>query len=427
MPAGATSLGDLTAGVWRIEHGRLVGAAAKLLRDLDEAEDCAQDALLAALDAWAVSGLPRNAAAWLMTATRHKALDRLRRRAMLQREHRALAADDIARMAHVEPDFVDRLDESHEQASIGDELLRLIFIACHPVLPQESQVALTLRLLGGLETAEIARAFLVPEATVAQRIVRAKKALHGQAFELPRPHERASRMGAVLAVVYLIFNEGHSAGSGVQLLRPALCDEALRLARQLQHVLPAEPEVHGLAALLEIQSSRLPARLDAQGRPVLLPDQDRRRWDRLLIQRGLKALDHAESLGESGPYALQASIAACHARAARVEDTDWARIVAGYDRLLLLNPSPVVALNRAVAVSFAIGPEAAWPLLVELDGEQQLRGYPFLAGAQADVLERMGRSTEARRAYLRAAELAGNEAQRGLLQERAARLDVRRR
>ncbi len=414
--------GELAAGVWRIERGRLVGVAARLLRDLDEAEDCAQDALLAALDAWPRDGLPANPAAWLMTATRHKALDRLRRRAMLQREHEALAADDAAAGAYLEPDFVGRLDAAREQAEIGDELLRLIFIACHPVLPREAQVALTLRLLGGLETAEIARAFLVPEATVAQRIVRAKKALHGQAFELPATDERAARLGAVLAVVYLIFNEGHSAGSGAQLLRPALCDEALLLARQLQHLLPDEPEVHGLAALLEIQASRLPARLDVQGRPVLLPDQDRRRWDRLLIQRGLAALARAEALGEPGPYALQAAVAACHARAARAADTDWHAIVAGYDRLLALNPSPVVALNRAVAISFAHGPAVAWPLLQALDAEPQLRRYPFLAGAQADVLERLGRSTEARQAYLRAAELTRNEAQRGLLQARAARL-----
>jgi RNA polymerase sigma factor (sigma-70 family) len=423
MPAdGVLGAGDLAAGVWRIERSRLVGAAARLLRDLDEAEDCAQDALLSALDAWPGTGAPRNPAAWLMTATRNKALDRLRRRAMLQREHQALAADDAAALAHIEPDFVDGLDAAHDQAAIGDEMLRLIFIACHPVLPREAQVALTLRLLGGLETAEIARAFLVPEATVAQRIVRAKRALHGQAFELPQPDQRAARLGAVLAVVYLIFNEGHSAGSGAALLRPALCDEALRLARQLQHVLPDEPEVHGLAALLQIQASRLPARLDARGCPVLLPDQDRRLWDRLLIHRGLTALVHAESLAEPGPYALQAAIAACHARATRAEDTDWAAIVSGYDRLLAINPSPVVALNRAVAVSFARGPEAAWPLLEALDAEPQLRGYPFLAGAQADVLERLGRRTEARQAYLRAAELTENEAQRGLLQQRASRL-----
>ncbi|MBT9491580.1 MAG: sigma-70 family RNA polymerase sigma factor [Paucibacter sp.] len=420
--ASLTDLTDLAAGVWRIERSRLIGAGAKLLRDLDEAEDCAQDALLAALDTWPRDGIPANPAAWLMTATRNKALDRLRRRAMLRREHAALAADDVASLAHIEPDFVDRLDAARDQAAIGDELLRLIFIACHPALPREAQVALTLRLLGGLETAEIARAFLVPEATVAQRIVRAKKALHGQAFELPAPDERAARLGAVLAVIYLIFNEGHSAGSGAQLLRPALCDEALRLARQLQHLLPDEPEVHGLAALLEIQASRLPARLDTRGRPVLLPDQDRRRWDRLLIQRGLEALARAEALGELGPYALQAAVAACHARAARAEDTDWSAIVAGYDRLLALNPSPVVALNRAVAISFARGPAAAWPLLQALDAEPQLRRYPFLAGAQADVLERLGRSSEARQAYLRAAELTENEAQRGLLQERAARL-----
>jgi len=413
---------DLAAGVWRLERSRLVGAAAKLLRDLDEAEDCAQDALMAALDAWPRDGAPANPAAWLMTATRNKALDRLRRRAMLEREHEHLAADDEAYGTHVVPDFVDQLDAARDQAEIGDELLRLIFIACHPVLPREAQVALTLRLLGGLETAEIARAFLQPEPTVAQRIVRAKKALHGQAFELPGADERTQRLQAVLAVVYLIFNEGHSAGSGATLLRPALCDEALRLARQLQHLLPGEGEVHGLAALLEIQASRLPARLDAQGRPVLLPDQDRRRWDALLIRRGLAALDHAQSLGAPGPYTLQAAIAACHARAARAEDTDWPAIVAGYDQLLALNPSPVIALNRAVAISFARGPAAAWPLLQALAAEPQLQRYPWLAGAQADVLERLGRVGEAREAYLRAAELTDNAVQRELLTERARRL-----
>lgn len=413
---------ELAAGVWRIERSRLVGAAAKLLRDLDEAEDCAQDALIAALEAWPRDGQPGNPAAWLMTTTRNKALDRLRRRAMLLREHEALAADDEAARVHVVPDFVDQLDAARDQAEIGDELLRLIFIACHPVLPREAQVALTLRLLGGLETAEIARAFLVPEATVAQRIVRAKKALNGQAFELPDADERTERLGAVLAVIYLIFNEGHSAGSGASLLRPALCDEALRLARQLQHLLPDDAEVHGLAALLEIQASRLPARLDAQGRPVLLPDQDRRRWDRLLIQRGLVALARAQQLATDGPYTLQAAIAACHARAARAEDTDWRAIVAGYDRLLALNASPVIALNRAVAVSFADGPATAWPLLQALAAEPQLQRYPFLAGAQADVLERLGRVGEARDAYLRAADLTDNDVQRSLLHERAARL-----
>ena len=413
---------DLAAGVWRIERSRLVGTAARLLRDLDEAEDCAQDALMAALDAWPRDGPPANPAAWLMTATRHKALDRLRRRAMLEREHQHLAADDEAAGAHVVPDFVDGLDAARDQAEIGDELLRLIFIACHPVLPREAQVALTLRLLGGLETAEIARAFLQPEATVAQRIVRAKRALNGQTYELPGPQEREQRLDAVLAVAYLIFNEGHSAGSGASLLRPALCDEALRLARQLQHLLPQEPEVHGLAALLEIQASRLPARLDAEGRPVLLPDQDRRRWDALLIRRGLAALDRALALGEPGPYTLQAAIAACHARAARAEDTDWPAIVAGDDRLFALNPSPVVALNRAVAVSFAQGPAAAWPLLQALAAEPQLQRYPWLAGAQADVLERLGRVGEAHAAYLRAAGLTDNEVQRELLQRRAARL-----
>ena len=425
MPVGraaAVSHAELAAGVWRIERSRLVGAAAKLLHDLDEAEDCAQDALIAALETWPRDGAPANPAAWLMTTARHKALDRLRRRAMLAREHEHLAADDEAAGTHVVPDFVDHLDAARDQAEIGDELLRLIFIACHPVLPREAQVALTLRLLGGLETAEIARAFLLPEATVAQRIVRAKKALNGQPFELPGAAERAQRLAAVLAVVYLIFNEGHSAGSGASLLRPALCDEALRLARQLQHLLPSEAEVHGLAALLEIQASRLPARLDGAGRPVLLPDQDRRRWDALLIRRGLVALARAQALGEPGPYTLQGAIAACHARAARAEDTDWAAIVAGYDRLLALNPSPVIALNRAVAVSHAQGPAAAWPLLQALADEPQLQRYPWLAGAQADVLERLGRTAEARAAYLRAAGLTDNDVQRRLLDERAARL-----
>lgn len=409
---------DTAAAVWRIERGHLVGAAARLLRDLDEAEDCAQDALLAALDAWPRDGPPANPAAWLMTATRNKALDRLRRRAMLEREHAQLAADDEALGAQVVPDFADQLDAARDQAAIGDEQLRLIFIACHPVLPRESQVALTLRLLGGLETHEIARAFLLPEATVAQRIVRAKKALKGQPYELPDAGERTQRLGAVLAVVYLIFNEGHSAGSGASLLRPALCDEALRLARQLQHLLPNEAEVHGLAALLEIQASRLPARLDAQGRPVLLPDQDRRRWDRLLIQRGLGALARAQRLDPDGPYTLQAAIAACHARAARAEDTDWHAIVAGYDRLLARHPSPVVALNRAVALSFAEGPAAALPVLDALAGEPQLQRYPYLHGARADVLERLGRIAEAREAYRQAADLTQNQAQRALLLSR---------
>ncbi|WP_295526883.1 RNA polymerase sigma factor [uncultured Pseudacidovorax sp.] len=413
---------DTAAAVWRIERGRLVGAAARLLRDLDEAEDCAQDALLAALDAWPRDGQPANPAAWLMTATRNKALDRLRRRAMLEREHAQLAADDEALGAQVVPDFADQLDAARDQAAIGDEQLRLILIACHPVLPRESQVALTLRLLGGLDTHEIARAFLLPEATVAQRIVRAKKALKGQPYELPDAGERAQRLGAVLAVVYLIFNEGHSAGSGASLLRPALCDEALRLARQLQHLLPDEAEVHGLAALLEIQASRLPARLDTQGRPVLLPDQDRRRWDRLLIQRGLGALARAQRLDPDGPYTLQAAIAACHARAARAEDTDWRAILAGYDRLLARHPSPVVALNRAVALSFAEGPAAALPVLEALAGEPQLQRYPYMHGARADVLERLGRVDEAREAYRLAAQCTDNEVQRALLSERMNRL-----
>lgn len=409
----------LIASVWRLERSRLIGVAARLLHNLDEAEDCAHDALIQALETWPRDGTPGKPAAWLMTTTRNRALDRLRRRVMLAREHEALAADDLAAETHMVPDFVDQLDAVRDAAEIGDDLLRLIFIACHPSLPREGQVALTLRLLGGLETAEIARAFLVPEATVAQRIVRAKKMLHGQAFELPDSAERGARLGAVLAVVYLIFNAGHSAGSGETLLRPALCDEALRLARQLQHLLPEEAEVHGLAALLEIQASRLPARLDAQGQPVLLLDQDRRLWDRLLIRRGLAALVRAQAGADPGCYTLQAAIAAHHARAARAEDTDWHAIVRDYDRLYVRQPSPVVALNRAVAVGQAQGPQAAWMLLQELASDPALQHYPWLAGAQADVLERMGRLAEARAAYLRAAELNDNAVQQAWLLAKA--------
>jgi RNA polymerase sigma factor (sigma-70 family) len=415
---------DLAASVWRLERSRLLGAAARLLRDLDEAEDCAQDALVQALETWPRDGTPTNPAAWLMTTTRHRALDRLRRRAMLAREHGALAADDMAAGAHLVPDFVDQLDAARDAAEIGDELLRLIFMACHPALRPEAQVALTLRLLGGLETAEIAQAFLLPEATVAQRIVRAKRTLHGQPFDLPDAAEREARLGAVLAVVYLIFNAGHSAGSGQALLRPALCDEALRLARQLQHLLPDDAEVHGLAALLEIQASRLPARLDAEGKAVLLPDQDRRLWDRLLIRRGLAALARAQTLPRPGVYALQAAIAAHHARAARAEDTDWPAIVRGYDALYALQPSPVVALNRAVAVGQAQGPQAAWDLLEALATEPAMQRYPWLAGAQADVLERLGRLSEASAAYLRAATLSDNAVQQQLLRERAQRIST---
>jgi RNA polymerase sigma factor (sigma-70 family) len=418
MPASA----ELAAQTWQRERAALIAAAARLLHDLDEAEDCAQDALLAALDTWPRDGRPDNPAAWLMTTTRHRALDRLRRRAMLAREHEALAADEVAAQAHVQPDFSDQLDRLREQAAVGDELLRLIFIACHPVLSREAQVALTLRLLGGLETPEIARAFLIPEATIAQRIVRAKKALHGQSFELPDAAERRERLGAVLTVIYLIFTEGHSAGSGESLLRPPLCEDALRLARQLQRLLPDEGEVQGLLALLALQAARLPARLDAAGRPVLLEAQDRGRWEPALMDEGLSALARAEACGRPGPYALQARIAACHARARTAEATDWVAIVTAYDALLALQPSPVVALNRALAVSRAQGPAAAWPLLEALAADPALAGYPWLAGAQADLLEKLGRAPEAREAYLRAASLSQNQAQQHWLAAQAARL-----
>ncbi|MCV2419181.1 RNA polymerase sigma factor [Paucibacter sp. DJ2R-2] len=429
---------DTVAAIWRQESAHIVAHVARLVRDLDRAEELAQDALLAALETWPRDGLPDKPAAWLMTTAKHRALDHLRRVAMQARQEEALTQDLQTLQADVEPDFapelIRSLDQAADAAHIDDDLLRLLFIACHPVLPPASRVALTLRLLGGLSTAEIARACLQPEATVAQRIVRAKRTLadSGLPFELPQGAARREALGSVLAVVYLMFNEGHAASTGEDWLRPALCEEALRLARVLAGLSPLEPEVQGLLALLEIQSSRLAARGDAQGRPVLLMAQDRRRWDALLIRRGLAALARAQTLAQAdpagpGPYQLQAAIAACHARAATAEATDWPAIVAAYDALVARFPSPVVSLNRAVAVSMMSaeqggGPAVALTLLQPLREQPALRDYPWLASVEGDVLARLGRGREAREAFERAARLSGNAQDQALLRARAAEL-----
>ena len=406
--------------VWRIESAKIIAGVARLVRDVGLAEELAQEALVAALEHWPGEGVPDNPGAWLMTTAKHRALDRLRQQALHARKHEELGRDLDARQATVVPDFVDGLDDARAD-DIGDDLLRLIFTACHPVLSTEARVALTLRLLGGLTTAEIARAFLVPEPTIAQRIVRAKRTLSAARvpFEVPQAEARAERLDSVLEVIYLVFNEGYAATAGEDWMRPALCEEALRLGRVLAGLAPAEPEVHGLVALMELQASRLPARLDAQGRPVLLAAQDRARWDRLLIHRGLAALARAEADGAPGPYALQAAIAACHARAAQADATDWARIVALYDALLRQAPSPVVALNRAVAVGMAEGPAAGLALVDALAGEPALQHYPWLAGVQGDLLARLGRHDAARAAFERAAALTHNARDRELLLARA--------
>ncbi|WP_322046350.1 RNA polymerase sigma factor [Paraburkholderia sp. J67] len=416
--------------VWRIERARVIAHAARVLRDVGLAEDAAQDALVAALESWPASGIPTNPGAWLMTAARHRALDRLRRAAAHARAHEAIGADLEALQAHFAPDIAESLDAARED-EIGDDLLRLMFVACHPVLPREQRVALTLRLLGGLSTPEIARAFLVAEATVAQRIVRAKRALAAARvpFEVPDAQARAERLASVLEVLYLIFNEGYAATAGTDWMRPALCEEALRLARMLATLTPAEAEVHGLVALMELQASRLPARVDREGRAVLLADQDRTRWDRLLIRRGFAALERAqhcasddEALSASGPYALQAALAACHARAPSADQTDWARIVSIYDALLHIDPSPVVRLNRAVAVGMAQGLQAALALVDALADEPALRHYPWLPAVRGDLLARLGRLDEARAAFERAAALTQNARDREVLLARAASL-----
>lgn len=404
--------------VYRIERTRLLAGLARMLRDVGQAEELAQDALVAALSEWPKTGIPRNPAAWLMAAAKRRAIDNLRRRKMLERKHveigREIESDTTADIEAIETAMDD---------DIGDERLALIFTACHPLLAAEARVALTLKLIGGLTTGEIARAFLTSEATIAQRIVRAKKAL-GQAavgFEVPRGAEMAGRLASVLEVTYLIFNEGYCATAGDDLTRPLLCQEALRLGRILASLIPDEPEVHGLLALMEIQASRLGARVAADGTALMLAEQNRARWDRLLIRRGLDALDRAQSLGGmDGPYALQAALAACHARAARYEDTDWRRIASLYDRLLKVMPSAVVALNRAIAYSMAEGPETGLALLAEIEAVSSLAGYPPLAAAKGDFLLRIGRASEARDAFERAASLSGNAVEKAFLLRRAA-------
>ncbi|WP_428421132.1 RNA polymerase sigma factor [Methylibium sp.] len=407
--------------VWRIESAKIIGAVARMVRDVGLAEELAQDALVAALEHWPTDGLPDKPGAWLMTTAKHRALDRLRQDALHARKHEELGHDLDALQAGVVPDFVDALDAAR-QDDIGDDLLRLIFTACHPVLSTEARVALTLKLLGGLSTPEIARAFLTPEATIAQRIVRAKRTLSAARvpFEVPQAQERAPRLASVLEVVYLVFNEGYSATAGDDWMRPALCEEALRLGRVLAGLAPDEPEVHGLVALMEIQASRTHARVDAQGRPVLLLDQDRSRWDPLLIRRGLAALARATALGGMrGPYALQAALAACHARAARAADTDWALIVALYDALAQVAPSPVIELNRAVAVGMAFGPAAGLEVVDAVASSPALAGYHWLPSVRGDLLAKLGRHDEARTEFERAAALTRNVRERELLLERA--------
>ncbi len=404
--------------VWRIEAAKIIGALARLVRDVGLAEELAQDALVAALEHWPRDGIPDNPGAWLMATAKNRALDRLRQQALHARKQQELGADADARGDHVVPDFSDALDERDR---FGDDLLRLIFTACHPVLGKDAQVALTLRLLGGLTTEQIARAHLLPEATIAQRIVRAKRTLSAARvpFEVPHGKHLGERLAAVLEVIYLIFNEGYAASAGDDWMRPALCDEALRLGRVLAQLVPDEAEVHGLVALMEIQASRLRARSGQGGRPILLLDQDRSRWDRLLIGRGLAALERAAALGgERGPYELQAAIAACHARARSADRTDWAQIVALYDALGARTPSPVVELNRAVAVGMAFGPEAALPLVDALAQDPLLQRYHLLHAVRADLLARLGRLDEASDALERAAALTGNEQERQLLDER---------
>jgi RNA polymerase sigma factor (sigma-70 family) len=404
--------------VWRIESARLIAGLARIVRDVGLAEDLAHDALVAALEQWPESGVPDNPGAWLMATAKHRAIDRLRRSEMAARKHQELGRELEVEQALAEADWDAAIDDD-----VGDDLLRLIFTTCHPVLSREARVALTLRLLGGLTTPEIARAFLVPEPTVAQRIVRAKRTLAetNVPFEVPGPDQRADRMSSVLEVIYIVFNEGYSATAGTEWLRPSLEAEALRLGRILAALAPNEPEVHGLVALMEIQASRSRARVGPSGEPILLLDQDRGRWDYVLIGRGLAALERAEKLGgRLGPYALQAAIAACHARARTPEQTDWQRILALYDALAELSPSPVVELNRAVALGMAFGPAAGLELVDQLMDEPTLENYHLLPSVRGDLLEKLGRLDDAREEFSRAASLTQNEPERKLLLERAA-------
>jgi RNA polymerase sigma-70 factor (ECF subfamily) len=423
--------------VWRIESPRLIAGLVRMVRDVGLAEDLAHDALVAALEQWPAAGIPRNPAAWLMTTAKHRAIDQFRRSKRLERKHEELGYELELTQSENVPDFAAALDED-----VGDDLLRLMFTACHPVLSTEARVALTLRLLGGLTTEEIARAFLVAEPTIAQRIVRAKRTLSEKKvpFEVPRATELTARLSSVLEVIYLIFNEGYSATAGDDWMRPALCEDALRLGRVLAELMPQEPEVHGLVALMELQASRTRARVNPGGEPILLLDQNRALWDRLLIRRGLTALERAEKLGGAdGPYVLQAAIAACHARASGAQDdvaaaalqatrsahasagagTDWRRIAALYERLAEVAPSPIVELNRAVAVAMAYGPRAGLDLVDALASEPSLRAYHLLPSVRGDLLAKLGRHGEARQEFERAAELTRNARERELLLRRA--------
>jgi RNA polymerase sigma factor (sigma-70 family) len=406
--------------VWRIESTRLIAALARMVSDVGLAEDLAQDALLAALQKWPESGVPDNPGAWLMATAKHRAIDTLRRRSVLERKSEQLGYEIEAQLARAVPDLDAELDET-----IDDEVLRLVFTCCHPVLSTEARVALTLRMLGGLTTPEIARAFLTSEATVAQRIVRAKRTLAEARvpFEVPQADALHERLASVLEVIYLVFNEGYAATTGDDWVRTDLCEDALRMGRVLVTLMPDESEVHGLVALMEIQASRLRARVGPSGEPVLLLDQNRARWDRLLITRGLNALARAESLGGAlGPYALQAAIAACHARARTADETDWRRIAALYDALAQLAPSPVVELNRAVALSMAFGPAAGLEAVDAIAGAKALAGYHLLPAVRGDLLAKLGRADEARRELERAASLTQNARERELLLSRAAAL-----
>jgi RNA polymerase sigma factor (sigma-70 family) len=413
----ATDTHKAIDAVWRIESAKLIAGLTRIVRDVGLAEDLAQDALVAALEQWPASGVPDNPGAWLMAAAKHRAIDYLRRGTLLDRKHEQIARELEAEQERAVPDLDAALDDR-----VGDDLLRLVFIACHPVLATEARVALTLRLLGGLATDEIARAFLVPEPTIAQRIVRAKRTLSDAhvPFEVPRGDEFTARLASVLQVIYLVFNEGYSATAGDDWMRPALCEDALRLGRILTGLVPHESEVHGLVALMEIQASRSRARVGPKGKAILLLDQDRGRWDHVLIRRGLAGLAKAEELGGAlGPYALQAAIAACHARAHAAEETDWARIASLYQALADVAPSPVVELNRAVAIGMAFGPAAGLELVDALISEPSLKAYHLLPSVRGDLLAKLGRHDEARVEFKRAASLTRNARERELLLERA--------
>jgi RNA polymerase sigma factor (sigma-70 family) len=403
--------------VWRIESAKLIAGLTRIVRDVGLAEDLAQDALLAALEKWPEGGVPDNPGAWLMGTAKHRAIDAVRRRSLFEKKEGQIAVEVEAQLDRARPDLDAQIDDH-----VGDDLLRLLFISCHPVLSTEARVALTLRLLGGLTTAEIARAFLTPEPTIAQRIVRAKKTLADAKipFEVPRGDEFHARLSSVLQVIYLVFNEGYAATSGTSWIRPELCDEALRLGRILAGLTPDEPEVHGLVALMSIQASRVHARTGPSGEPILLLDQNRALWDHVLIQLGLASLARAESLTDApGPYQLQAAIAACHARAGRAEDTDWGRIVDLYGDLLAITPSPIIELNRAVALSMAKGPAAGLAAVDALRSEPSLKDYHLLPSVRGDLLDKLGRADEARAEFARAASLTKNEQERALLLARA--------